>query len=96
MLATLVFGLSPDSRVKMAISGQKLPTDLILLAGILDWLSLLVWMNTKDASKGKNKPKSLVEEITKPEKKDDLVKFNSVAEFEAARAKLLQDLEKEV
>lgn len=55
-LATLAVGLGVDSRTKMAAAGMTVPVDTLLLAGILDRLSVLVWQRTKDGARGKNKP----------------------------------------
>lgn len=92
-LATLVFGLRDDSRIKMAWVGAKISTDLMLQASIFDRLNLLVYMNTKDGQKGKNKPKSLLEILTNQEKKnDDVLTFASASDFDVARAKLLEEV----
>ena len=60
LVASLVVGLRDDSRIKMKLSGAKAPSEIILLASIIDRLSVLVWMQTKDAQKGRNRPKSLM------------------------------------
>ena len=60
LVASLVVGLREDSRIKMKLSGAKAPSEIILLASIIDRLSVLVWMQTKDAQKGRNRPKSLM------------------------------------
>ena len=61
LVATLASGLSGDSRIKRKLSGLNHSIDTLLLACIVDRLSLLLWRDTKDASKGKNKPESLYE-----------------------------------
>ena len=60
LVASLVVGLRDDSRIKMKLSGAKAPAEIILLASMVDKLSLLVWTKTKDAEKGRNRPKSLL------------------------------------
>ena len=65
--AALAVGLRDDSRIKMALSGAKAPTDILLLAAAVDRLSLLVWAQTKDAEKGRNRPKSILEAINPKE-----------------------------
>ena len=51
-VAVFSFGLRDDSRIKVAMSGQNVPTDLLIQASMLDRLSMLVWMKTKDGQQG--------------------------------------------
>lgn len=88
-LATLVAGLRADSRTMQAISGTKFPLDITLLAAILDNVSILVWSKTKDAQKGRNKPKSVLEQLTTEKKPSKIVAFNSGADFDRAREAIL-------
>lgn len=84
----------------MSLSKTKVDTITLLAAAAVDRLSVLVYANTKDAQRHRNVPKSIVEELTKdtekPKAKTGMLTFSSGAEFEAARAKLLENLEKEV
>ena len=64
-IAVFSFGLKDDSRIKMKLSGQKIPLNILLLAGVNDRLSTLVWAKTKDGQKGKNPPESIVDLLTK-------------------------------
>lgn len=57
----------------------------------LDALNLLVWQNSKDGQKGRNKPKSILEESTKKLRKQNSDTFNSIAEFEAFRKRFVKD-----
>lgn len=57
-------GLREDSRIKMKMTGAKITIDQTMLAVIVDRLGLLAWMNSKDGTKGINRPKSLLEEIS--------------------------------
>lgn len=82
--------------MKISLSKAGAPTNTLLLAAAVDRLSLLVYANTKDAQKKRNQPKSIIAEMIKQEKPKDHLTFSSGAEFEAARAKLIKDLEKEV
>lgn len=59
-LAALVIGLRDDSRIKMKMSGMKIPINTFLLASMVDHLAFMSWAETKDAQKGKNKPKSIL------------------------------------
>ena len=81
-LATLVYGLGEDSRIKRNISGVNASLNTLLLACIVDRLGVLIWQKTKDGQKGRNRPKSFVESLVK--KDNDVESFDSVAEFEKA------------
>jgi hypothetical protein len=88
--AALSVGLRENSRVKMKIAGVEAGQDTLLLAAIVDRLSLLWWAKTKDAESGRNKPKSIFEQLTRrpedePEKK--VTAFRSGEEIRAAWAK---------
>ena len=77
----------------MAMSGSKVEPIYLMLASAIDRLSLLVWANTEDARKGKNKPQMLVELLTeeKAESKGEYHKFSSGEEFERMRNKILRE-----
>lgn len=92
LAAVLASGLRENSRIKMIMTGTKVDKDTALLAAAVDRLSMLVWAKTKDAPKGKNRPKSILAMLTKEEKKkpDDLVAFESAEDFEAARKRIIQ------
>lgn len=79
--AALACGLGPDSRIKMAISGTKIPTDVALQAAIIDRLSLMLWMQTEDGAKGRNRPKSLLDELTREKQENQVAAFASGDEF---------------
>lgn len=57
----------------------------------VDALNLLVWQNTKDGAKGRNKPKSVFEHIIKKTKKQESDTFNSVEDFLAFRKRFVKD-----
>ena len=88
-LATLALGLSKDSRVMMALSGAKLTTAETLMAMIVDRASLLAWMQSKDGAAGRNRPKSILEELTKEKQEKEFSTFGSIGDFEAARLKII-------
>lgn len=83
LVGVLACGLREDSRIKMKLSNRKISLDSLLLAGIVDRLSLLVWAQTKDASKGRNRPKSVLDDLLVPEE-NKYKAFNSIEEFEKA------------
>ena len=84
-MAILVYGLRENSRLKMKILNSKMETK-----NYLDRLTLLVYANTKDAQKGRNKPKMLLDTIEKS--KDNVSSFTSGEDFEKAKAKILKNI----
>ena len=47
-VAVFAYGLKDDSRIKQSLSDQVAPVDRLLLAGIVDRLSMLLWIQSKD------------------------------------------------
>lgn len=96
LVATLACGLSGDSRIKRKLSGLNHSIDTLLLACIVDRLSLLLWRDTKDASKGKNKPESMYELLTSSNKdvSESHNSFTSGKEFEKERQRILNKIKK--
>lgn len=90
LAATLAVGLTPESRIKQAITGAKAPTSLILQAAILDRLSLLVWLNSADGQKGRNRPKSLAGELV-AQPTSPVVAFTSGDAWQASRNRILRE-----
>lgn len=89
-VAVFACGLKNESRIKMKLSGQKIPMDTLLLAGISDRLSILTWFQTADGQKGRNRPAMLVDSLTgKTEKSKDVIVFNSGEDFENMRNRLI-------
>lgn len=90
MVGSLALGLRDNSRIKMAMTGSQASSEVMLLAAMVDRLSLLVWMKTKDAEKGKNKPKSILENLTKSENIENTnIAYTSGEDFIRAREELL-------
>lgn len=92
-VAVFACGLKEDSRIKMKLSGQSVPVDTLLLARISDKLNILVWFQTEDGQKGKNRPTPLLDLFTRNEKTEvekDVVVFNSGEDFEEVRQRLIQ------
>ena len=92
MVAIFAIGLRDDSRIKMKLSGAKVPPDILLLAGIIDRLNLLLWTKTKDAEKGLNRPKSILSDLY--HKESDISAFASGKEFEKERNRLIKEAER--
>ena len=91
-LAMLAMGLRENSRVMMAMGGRRATTGEMLNAAMVDRLSLLVWAKTKDAQKGRNRPKSVLESLLgkEREEKQEIYAAEDVADFEARRAAILK------
>lgn len=87
LAATLAMGLGPKSRIMKKLSGCDTDIDTLLLATISDALRVMVWQNTEDGHRGRNKP-TLVSGIISGNKAED-VGFNTAAEFDAWRAGIL-------
>lgn len=90
-VAVFSYGLKDESRIKMKVNGRSVPFETLLLAGISDRLSTLIWFQTKDGQKGKNRPNSISEMLTKQSKESDkdIVTFNSGEDFKNLRDSLL-------
>lgn len=92
-VAVFAYGLRDDSRIKQVMSNQIVPLETTLLASIVDRLSLSLWLQTKDGQKGVNRPKSIVDQLTKQDKEErderDYLVFESGEDFENYRKALL-------
>lgn len=90
-LAALSAGLRENSRIKMKMAGTKVRDDIMLLAAAVDRLTFLAWTKTKDAEKGLNRPKSIVDIISKgTAHNENIMTFDTAEEFEAARARIIE------
>lgn len=89
-VAVFSCGLRENSRIKMKISGFKVPLDTLILASISDTSRLLYWSKSKDAKSGNNKPPSLVSAIqgSEQETKNEMT-FISGKDFERARKEII-------
>lgn len=94
MVAVFSHGLKNDSRIKMKLSNQTLLIDTLLKASIADSLKTLVWFQTEDGQKGKNRPASLISLLTNSNRTDneinDVIVFNSGEDFEKQRKQLMK------
>ncbi|WP_346742828.1 DUF5361 domain-containing protein [uncultured Streptococcus sp.] len=92
-VAVFAYGLRDDSRIKKIISNQTASLDTLLFASMVDRLSLSLWLQTKDGQKGVNRPKSIVDQLTKQDKEErderEYLVFESGEDFENYRKKLL-------
>lgn len=93
LLKVAVFscGLKEDSRIKMRMSGQSIPMETLLLAGLSDKISVLLWTKTKDGQKGRNRPLMILDAFNQNKTKQrETVVFNSGEDFEERRKELLR------
>ncbi len=90
-IATLACGLRDGSRVVSALNQSKPSLQTLLLAGISDRLGTFVWFQSEDGRKKINRSESILE-ILSGEKKEEEKKirsFDSPADFEAARLRII-------
>ena len=91
LIATLALQLPSDSRVMMHYSGRRITLNQTLMAIMIDNLHTLVWQNTKDGHKGRNRPESLLKKLLEKEKKqntnckENLEAFDTPEEYEKWR-----------
>lgn len=93
-VAVFAIGLREYSRIKMRLSDQRVPVDTLLIAGIVDRLSILIWLQTIDGQKGINRPKMILDSLT-PNKENndgDVIVFNSGEDFEKTRNEILENM----
>lgn len=90
LVATFAVGLREDSRIKLKINGLKWPIDTMLGALAVDALHLLVWMKSKDAEKGRNRPKSIYRLLLEDngEGTTEHVAYDTISDFDLAWEKL--------
>lgn len=84
LAATLAAGLRDDSRVKMKLCGAKVNNEIWLLASAVDRLSVMAWQNSKDGAEGRNYPELIIQKLLELDEPQEIVGFNSGAEFEKA------------
>lgn len=82
LVATLSIGLSNDSRIKRRMANQVVTFNDLLMALLIDGINLLVWQNTKDGAKNRNRPESLYKKFTENKPKEELEKFSDIEAYE--------------
>lgn len=75
-------GLRENSRIKRKLLGEKTDTEEILLSIIADRLGTLVWFNSEDGAKRKNRPKSILSSLIGTEEEKEIQTFDSGKDFE--------------
>ena len=89
LVATLVNGLSDDSRIKRKIANRRLTLNDALTAATVDKLAQLVWSKTEDARRGRNKPQSILDMLEHPPERQHKT-FNSIEAFEKRRMQIMR------
>lgn len=92
-IAVLSSGLGINSRIKQKIRGEKASLEMMLSMSIIDHLKILIWQNSEDGRKGRNFPKSLLQQLLEPEKKERVAAFENGDEFEKMRQKIIEEVE---
>ena len=82
LVATLAVGLRDNSRIKMKIAGQSLTMEQTLLCFAVDLLQYNLWKKTKDGSKNRNRPESILKKMTTKAPKEELERFSTGEDFE--------------
>lgn len=85
--ATLAMGLGQESRIMRQLSGVPVTIQTLLLAAITDALHVLVWQNTKDGAKGRNKPTLIAEKLMETQHEE--IGFDTVEDFRKWRDSML-------
>ena len=77
----------------MKVNNTKITIDQMMLAIIADNIKFLSWTKTKDAKHGKYKQKSILKALMGEydTKKDDLISFKTVEEYEEYMKQFIKD-----
>lgn len=71
----------------MKLAEINITKDQLINASILDGINILIWQNSKDGAKGRNRPKSVVDRLIGKEEKKmeklDTYVFDSIDDFES-------------
>ena len=86
--AILACGLPEDSRVMRKLRGEKISLGTKLQAAMLDSLTTLVWFQTEDGKKHRNRPPSMLRKLIGAEPETKLEGFETAEEFEAERKRI--------
>ena len=92
LVATLSAGLRDDSRIKMRMGSIPAPQDIMLLATIADRIEAFRYSFSEDASKGRNRPPSILDALYSVDsQRKGEPRITTPEEFEAALAKFRGD-----
>lgn len=68
----------------MTLSDTQISLSEMLLARAVDELAFIGWTKTKDGSKNRNRPQSVVKALTKQDKSEEVQSFRTPDDFRAA------------
>lgn len=81
-LATLCVGLREDSRIKTRLFGDRIPRSDVLLAAVVDRLSLLIWKLF--GQEGSSPPGSVLDSLLGVQPQEsDVERYDSPEDFES-------------
>lgn len=86
VVGTFACGLRNDSRIIMKLTKQRIDTNQLILASILDNTRMLLWINSEDGRKNKNRPESIARKLVEGDTKDTQA-FKNGEEFSREWAK---------
>lgn len=89
-ISILVRGLSVNSRVAIAESDKLVGLDTFMMASVLDELRVIIWQNTKDAQKGRNRPKSITQSLLRKNEKPKVTVYKTFDDFLEARERIMK------
>ncbi len=93
-VAALAFGLREDSRIKMIMAGLKVPVNQMLLAHIADSANFIKWTKTEAAVNNPSDPPdrllNVIMGVPQAGDSKNCKGFKTIADFEAARAKIIR------
>lgn len=89
-IATLACGLRENSRIFKKMGNYDYDPQTLLLSLTVDCLRMLIWQNSKDGQKNRNKPKPLLQPIK--QKQEEIATFTNGADFESVRKRLLKEV----
>ena len=96
LIATLACGLRDSSRIKSRLLNMDMSLDDYLLAALFDSVNWLCWTHTKDAARGNNQPRRILDILMNKEEKkqsDDFLSFSDSESFEKERERLIRGIE---
>lgn len=81
-VALFAAGLRENSRIKMKIAGMKYPLETMVEVAMLDRVSVLLWLQTKDGQNGTNRPESVMAKLLGEQPNKEVVAFRFGEDFE--------------
>lgn len=92
VLAGGLFSSERKGRLRRKYGGKEIPAEQLLLAGVADRLSVLIWQQTKDGRRNRNQPASILAKLIDEEPENKTLSFSSAEEFEAERTRRIKKI----